>query len=162
MEEIGQGIHDLRLDLVLDVLHLRHAIHVVFGSSDLQPLTAGELSLAEEILSGMFNIPSAKEAKSLLEGVVSLSQKKKRKRSTLPDTKVVDNHAATKISVAKASAAPFATPTGTLQATTSTNPSPAKFLRKARSKSTESEGTVMVPIRIFAVGLDTFNVLTTI
>ena len=43
----------------------------MFGGSDLQPLTTGEFSLVEEIMSGKFSIPSAKEAKALLEGVAS-------------------------------------------------------------------------------------------
>ena len=63
---------------------------MVFRSSDLQPLTTGELSLVDEIMSGKFNIPLTKEAKALLEGAASSSQKKKRKRSTIPDTRVVD------------------------------------------------------------------------
>ena len=44
----------------------------MFGASDLQPLTAKELSLVEEVISRRFTIPSAKEAKALLEGVASL------------------------------------------------------------------------------------------
>ena len=59
---------------------------MVFGSSELQPLTARELSLVEKIISGKFGIPSAKEAKALLEDVLIASQKKgKRKRPSLPD-----------------------------------------------------------------------------
>ena len=66
-------------------------IHVVFGGSDLQPLTVEELSLVEDIMVGKLGIPSTKEARALLEGAASLSQKKgKRKRSALPDTRVVD------------------------------------------------------------------------
>ena len=71
VEEVNQGIPVPHLDLVLPVLCLRHAIHVVFGGSDLQPLTTGELSLVEEIMSGKFSMPSAKEAKALLEGAAS-------------------------------------------------------------------------------------------
>ena len=68
VEEFEQDIIVPTLDLVFPLLYLRHAIHVVFGSSDLQPLIAGELSLVKEIMSGKFNIPSAKEVKTLLEG----------------------------------------------------------------------------------------------
>ena len=83
--EVEQGILVLPLDLILPLLHLRYAIHVVFGSSDLQPLTARELSLVEEIMSGKYYIPSAKEAKALFEGAASSSQRKgKRKRLTMP------------------------------------------------------------------------------
>ena len=90
VEEVNQGIPVPPFDLVLLLLRLRHAIHVVFGGSDLQPLTTGEFSLVEGIISGRFEIPSAKEAKALLEGAVSSSQKKV-KRKRLPDTRVVDN-----------------------------------------------------------------------
>ena len=58
VEEVRQGIHVPPLDLVLPILCLRCSIHVVFGSSEFQPLTAGELSLVEEIMSCKFNIPS--------------------------------------------------------------------------------------------------------
>ena len=33
--EENQGIHVLPVDFVLPLIHLRHAIHVVFGGSDL-------------------------------------------------------------------------------------------------------------------------------
>ena len=82
---------------------MRHAIHVVFGASDLQPLTAEELLLVEEIMSGKFGMPSAKQTKALLEGASSSSQKKdKWKRSTLPDTRVMDDHEGYKLSKADA------------------------------------------------------------
>ena len=91
VEEI-QGIPILPVDLVLPILHLRHAIHVTFGGSDLQLLTLDELLLVESLMSGSFSIPSAKEAKALLKGATSSSQKeKKRKRQALPDTWVVDD-----------------------------------------------------------------------
>ena len=64
-------------------------------------------------MSGKFNIPSAKEAKALLEGVASLLQKKKRKSSTSLDTLVVDKRLAAKMSAVEASDIPFAFPTGT-------------------------------------------------
>ena len=56
----SQGIPIPPIDLVLPLFCLWHAIHVVFGASDLQPLTAEELSLVEEIMSGKFGMPSAK------------------------------------------------------------------------------------------------------
>ena len=53
-------------------------------------------------MSGKYGIPSAKEAKALLEGAASSLQKKekkrKRKRSTLSDTRVVDDPVAYKMS----------------------------------------------------------------
>ena len=64
--EVEKGITILSLDLILPLLRLRHAIHVVFGGSDLQPLMAKELSLVEEIISGILEIPSTKEANALL------------------------------------------------------------------------------------------------
>ena len=66
-------IHVLPVDLVLPILRLRHAIHVTFGGSDLQPLTVDELSLVEGLMSGKFSIPSAKEARALLKGAASSS-----------------------------------------------------------------------------------------
>ena len=48
--EESQGIHVLPVDFVLPLLHLRHAIHVAFGGSNLQPLTVEELSLVEEMV----------------------------------------------------------------------------------------------------------------
>ena len=72
-----------------------------------------ELLLVEEIMSGKFSIPLAKEAKALLEGAASSSQKKekkgKRKRSTLPDTRVVDNPMEYKLSRAEAASVPSVT-----------------------------------------------------
>ena len=65
MEEVKQGILVPLLELMLYILRLRHAIHVIYGSSDLQPLTAEELLLVEDIMSGTFNFPLAKEALSL-------------------------------------------------------------------------------------------------
>ena len=64
--EVEKGITILSLDLILPLLRLRHAIHVVFGGSDLKPLMAKELSLVEEIISGILEIPSTKEANALL------------------------------------------------------------------------------------------------
>ena len=88
----SQGIHILPVDFVLPILRLRHVIHVTFGGSDLRPLTVDELSFIEGLMSGNFSIPSAKEAKALLKGAASSSQKeKKRKRQALPDARVVDD-----------------------------------------------------------------------
>ena len=76
----------------MPLLRLQHAIHVVFGGSNLQQLMVDELSLVEYMVKGKLGIPSAKEAKALLEGAASSSQKKgKRKRPALPDTRVVDD-----------------------------------------------------------------------
>ena len=55
--EVEQGIPVLPLNLILPLLCLQHAIHLVFGSTELQPLTTRELSLVEEIMSGKFHIP---------------------------------------------------------------------------------------------------------
>ena len=71
--EVEKSTHVPPLDLILPLLHLRHAIHVVFGGSDLQPLTAEELLLVEEIISGKLGIPLAKEARTLLESATSSS-----------------------------------------------------------------------------------------
>ena len=88
----SQGIPDFPVDLVLPILRLQHAIHVTFGGSDLQPLTVDELSLVKDMMSVKFSIPSVKEARDLLKGAESSSQKeKKRKRPALPDTRVVDD-----------------------------------------------------------------------
>ena len=62
VEEVEQGILVPPLDLILPILQLQHAIHVIYGSSDLQPLTAEELLLVEDIMSEKFSFPSAKEA----------------------------------------------------------------------------------------------------
>ena len=50
------------------------------------------------------------------------------------------------MSAVEAFAAPFATPIGTPLVVAFANLSLAKSSRKTRSKSTESEGTVMVPL----------------
>ena len=79
--EERQGIHVPPVDLVSPILRLQHAIHITFGGSDLQPLTVDELLLIEDLITRNFSIPSAKEAKALLKGAASSSQKeKKRKR----------------------------------------------------------------------------------
>ena len=71
--EESQGIPVLPVDFVLPLLRLRHVIHVVFGGSDLQPLTVKELLLVEDIMKGKLGIPSTKEARALLEGAASSS-----------------------------------------------------------------------------------------
>ena len=65
--EESQGIPVLPVDFVLPLLRLRHAIHVVFGGSNLQPLTVEELSLVEDLMSGKLSILSAKETKALMK-----------------------------------------------------------------------------------------------
>ncbi|KAL5550064.1 hypothetical protein UlMin_000240 [Ulmus minor] len=139
--EERQGTLALPLDFLLPILRLRHAIHVTFGGCELYPLTPDELSLVEGMMSGKFSIPSAKEAKKLLKGAASSSQKeKKRKRGPLVDTRVVDDPEAYKQSKAAASAAQE----GTNAASGSIEPSPAKSAKKAKTKSSEEEGKVLV------------------
>ena len=77
MEEVQQGIPIPPFDLILPILRLRHTIHVVHGGNDLQPLTVDELSFVEEIMSGKFSFPSAKEA--LGEALGKRKAEKKRK-----------------------------------------------------------------------------------
>ena len=113
----------------------------------MQPLTAGELSLVEEIMSGKFHIRSVKKAKALSERAASVYQKKgKRKRLTLLDTRVVDDRAIAKISVAKAASAPSLTLAGTPPASTFVHPSLAKFANKTWSKLSESERMLIVTL----------------
>ena len=70
-----------------------------------------ELSLVEDLMSRHFSIPSAKEAKALLKGAASSSQKEnKRKRHALPDTQVVDDPQGYRQSKAKAAATQTGTP----------------------------------------------------
>ena len=73
------GTTALPVDLLLTLLHLRHSIHVVLGGSDLRPLTLEELSLTEDLMSGRLSISSTKEAKALMKGAASLSQREKKK-----------------------------------------------------------------------------------
>ena len=107
--EVEKGIHVSPLDLIFPLLRLRHAIHVVFGGSNLQPLTTEELSLVVEIMSGRHRIPSAKEAKALIESATSSSQKKKGKRKRVPNTRVVDDSEAYKLSKVEIAPTPAAT-----------------------------------------------------
>ena len=93
-------------------------------------------------MSGKFSIPSTKEAKALLEDVASSSQKKKRKKPTLLDTRVVDKHAT------EAASASFVTQAGSPPyfASASIEPSLTKSAKKARSKLYESKGMLIVTL----------------
>ena len=136
------GTAALPVEFVLTLLRLRHSIHIVFGGSDLRPLTVEELSLAEDLMSGRINIPSAKEAKLMMKGAASSSQReKKRKRVVLADTRVVDDPEAYKLSKAEAASAAV----GKSQSTGSGEPSPGKA-KKAKGKSTEGGDSVVVPM----------------
>ena len=78
VEEVKQGIHVPPLELILPILQLWHAIHVVYGSNYLQPLTVEEFFLVKEFMSGKFIFPLAKEALVLLQKKV----KKKKEKAT--------------------------------------------------------------------------------
>ena len=92
-------------------------------------------------MSGKFSISSAKEAKQLLKGAVSSSRnEKKRKRGPLADTWVVDDLEAYKQSKAVASTAQ----TGTPPVSASIELSPAKSAKKAKTRSSEDEGKIVV------------------
>ena len=96
-------------------------------------------------MSGKFSIPSAKEAKSLLKGGASSSQKeKKRKRQAFPDTRVVDDPEGYKQSKAGASAAQAGTPL----VSASVEPSSLKSAKKSKSQSSKDEGKVVVTIPV--------------
>ena len=139
--EERQGTPALPLDFLLPILRLRYAIHVTFGGCDLYPLTADELCLVEGMMSGRFSIPSAKDAKKLLKSAASSSQKeKKRKRAVLADTRVVDDPEAYKQSRAAASAAQEGTP----PVSGSVEPTATKPAKKAKTKSSEADGKVLV------------------
>ena len=99
-------------------------------------------------MSGKFHIPSTKEAKALSEGAASASQKreKKRKRSTLPNTRVMDDQAVAKMSTAEAASSLSMAPARTPPAFVSADSSSARYLRKTRSKSTKSEGMLTVSL----------------
>ena len=136
------GTAALPVEFVLTLLRLRHSIHIVFGGSDLRPLTVEELSLAEDLMSGRINISSAKEAKLMMKGAASSSQReKKRKRVVLADTRVVDDPEAYKLSKVEAASAAA----GKSQSTGSGEPSPGKA-KKAKGKSTEGGDSVVVPM----------------
>ena len=111
------------------------------GGSDLQPLTVEELSLVEEIMSGKFSILLAKEAKALLEDAASSSQKKG-KSKRLPDTKVVDDPEAYKLSKAEVATAPAKIG---MIGSVSVEPSPAKPPKKKKSSKGEGALTISLP-----------------
>ncbi|KAL5552582.1 hypothetical protein UlMin_039983 [Ulmus minor] len=140
--EESPGTVVLPVHLLLTLLRLRHSVHVVFGGSDMRPLTVEELSLAEDLMSGRINIPSAKEAKLMMKGAASSSQReKKRKKVVLPDTRVVDDPEAYKQSKTEAASAAV----GKSHSTGSAEPSPAKA-KKAKGKSSEGGDSVVVPM----------------
>ena len=92
-------------------------------------------------MSGKLSIPSAKEAKALMKGAVSSSQReKKRKRVALPDTRVGDYPEAYKQSRAEA----VSTLVGKSQGAASAEPSPVKPAKKAKGKSSEGGDSVVV------------------
>ena len=62
VEEVEQGILTHPLKLIFP-LRLWHAIHVVHGGSDLQPLTPKELLFIEDIMCAKFSFLSTKEAR---------------------------------------------------------------------------------------------------
>ena len=98
------------------------------------------------MMKGKLGILSDKEAKALLEGTVSSLQKKgKRKRPALLDTGVMNDPEGYKQSKAEAASAPT-TQTGVLPASLSSNPSPAKSTKRAKSKSSEGKGTLTVSL----------------
>ena len=108
----------------------------------MQPLVVEEFSLVEDLMSGKLSISSAKEAKALMKGAASSMQKeRKQKRSALPNTRVIDDTKAHKISKAEA----MSDPAVKCQATASGEPSPVKSTKKAKGKSLEGGDTVVVP-----------------
>ena len=94
-------------------------------------------------MSGKFSISSTKEARVLLKGAASSSQKeKKRKRQVFPDTRVVDDPEGYKQSKAGASAAQ----TGTPLVSTSVEPSLVKPPKKAKSRPSVDERKIVVTL----------------
>ena len=84
---------------------------------------------------------SAKEAKALLESATSSSQKKG-KRKIMPDTRVMDDLEAYKLSKVEAAAAPAKVGT---PSSVSAEPSPAKSAEKEKSSKNEGALTVTLP-----------------
>ena len=123
VEEAEQGIPIPPLELILPLLQLRHTIHVVHRGNNLQPLTPEELSLVEEIMSGKFSYPSAKEARRLR------TSEKKRKRP-LVDTSIIDDRVAAKSIVVPMLA----------------KPSPTKSSRKTRADEPQDVVFVHLPL----------------
>ena len=64
------GTDAFPIELLFTLLRLRLSIHVVFGGSDLRPLTVEELSLTEDLMSGKLRISLAK---ALMKGATSSS-----------------------------------------------------------------------------------------
>ena len=94
------------------------------------------------MVKGKLGIPSAKEARALVEGAASSSQKKGKRKRPLPDTRVVDDpegYKQSKIEAASAAAAGAHT-------TVSPDPSPARSIKRVKSKSSEGEGTLTVSL----------------
>ena len=139
--EESQGIPVLPIDFVLPLLRLRHAIHVVFGGNDLQPLTVEELSLAEDMVKGKLGISSAKEARALLEGAASSSHKKGKRKRLPADTRVVDDPEGYRQSKIEA-----ASVTAGAHTTVSPDPSPARSTKRVKSKSSEGKGTLTISL----------------
>ena len=84
IEDIQRGIPVSPSRLSMQVLLLRHVIHLLYGECALNPLTSDELSLAEEVMKEGFNIPSEKEIEAKRKARADRKQKK------LPNTSVVD------------------------------------------------------------------------
>ena len=94
------------------------------------------------MVKGKLGIPSAKEAKALLEGAASSSQKKSKRKRPQVDTRVVDDpegYKQSKIEAASIAAAGA-------HVTISPDPSPAKSAKRAKSKSSEGEGTLTISL----------------
>ncbi|KAL5583527.1 hypothetical protein UlMin_015969 [Ulmus minor] len=125
--EVGVAERDYRV--ALSETNLRSSLLWVFVEE------------SQDMVKGKLGIPSAKEAKALLEGAVSSSQKKgKRKRGPQVDTRVVDDPEGYKQSKAEAASVAAA------GARVSPDPSSAKSAKRAKSKSSEGEGTLTVSL----------------
>ena len=96
------------------------------------------------MVKGKLGIPSAKEAKALLEGAASSSHKKGKKKRPLADTWVVDDpkgYRQSKVEAASVIAAGAHT-------TLSPDPSPTKSTKRVKSKSSEGEGTLTISLPV--------------
>ncbi|KAL5565741.1 hypothetical protein UlMin_028905 [Ulmus minor] len=95
---------------------------------------------SQDMVKGKLGIPSAKEAKALLEGAASSSQKKSKRKRPQVDTRVIDDpegYKQSKIEAASVAAA---------GARVSPDLSPAKSAKRAKSKSSEGKGTLTVSL----------------
>ena len=93
-------------------------------------------------MKGKLGIPSAKEAKALLEGAASSSQKRGKRKRPLADTRVVDDpegYRQSKIEAASVTAVGA-------HVTVSPDPSSAKSAKRVKSKSSEGEGTLTISL----------------